>query len=380
MGVSRMLATLDFRGIFEGKRAAEDVLADVAKQVHGQNRIIQVSGNLKLTKSGLHPTHAFLLRDFELERSVYDWINKRSSYEKILGRYRAFDPSLSGSDPPRHFAVRMLAGLGAICSGNNIFMFFPEVIGLDVKSEMECFGFEFIDIWANIFREGVFRCWNAVFDFDSRVELLQTLSCNVDRTIFLAAIFHEIGHRTGHFKVSPEKNSRLRVSPFQLDVLGELSTDSQLVLNLPEFPEIAHFVFSQRIFWFGRRGFGNNPVSAWANDDNDSWISAMLWNRAFSQGVITKEEGGLFKYNSYGVRELFEGVLQSVENLGHELRKLPQTRAQQAAVDEWMRSEVAYTPGSGYLISEEQRQAFCFCQHIAEIPHFSPMLNLSTRV
>jgi hypothetical protein len=61
--------------------------------------------------------------------------------------------------------VRMLASVGAICSGNNIFMFFPEVIGLNANSEKGCFGLE--------------------------------------RTIFLAAIFHEIGHRTGHFKVSP---------------------------------------------------------------------------------------------------------------------------------------------------------------------------------
>lgn len=156
---------LGFREIFSGERSAETVFADIVRQISAKDRIIHVNGNLKLTKSGRHPTHAFLLRDFELERSV---------------------------------------------------------------------------IWANIFRENIFRCWNTTFDFKSRVELFQTLPSNLERTIFLAAIFHEIGHRTGHFKVSPANNPGLKISQFQLDVLGELATDSQLVLNLPEFPEIAH--------------------------------------------------------------------------------------------------------------------------------------------
>ncbi|NJL25737.1 MAG: hypothetical protein HC902_11565 [Calothrix sp. SM1_5_4] len=323
---------LEFAEILSGRRAAHTVLADVAGQIRAQNRIIRVSGNLKLTKSGQHPTHAFLLRDFELERSVYQWIDERVSYRRIMDRYRTFDPELASQTPPQHYAVRMLAGIGAISSGSNIFMFFPEVIGLDAKSDEDCFGFEFIDIWANIFRESVFRCWHSVFDFQSRIRLLQTLSCNLDRTIFLAAIFHEIGHRTGYFKVSPTTNPGLHISRFQLDILGELATDSQLVLNLREFPEIADFVFSQRIFWFGRRGFGTNPVSAWINQDNDSWISAMLWNRALADGVIERT-GTRYAYHGDRVHFLFESVLKSVEELGMRLDHLASAELQQAEVE-----------------------------------------------
>lgn len=369
---------LGFNDIFNGKRSSEVVFADIVQQVQSGNPIIHVNGSLKLTKSDLHPTHAFLLRDFELERSVHNWIAERSSYSKILERYRSFDPQLNSDLPPQHFAVRMLAGVGAICSGNNIFMFFPEVIGLNAKSEHDCFGFEFVDIWANIFRENVFRCWNQTFDFQSRVELLQSLSPNLERTIFLAAIFHEIGHRTGCFKVSPAKDPNLKISSFHLDVLGELATDAQLVLNLPEFPEIAHFVFSQRIFWFGRRGFANNPISAWMNCDNDSWISAMLWNRSVAQGLIRKD-GVRFIYDSSRIAEVFRGVLSSIEDLGANLNTLCSSEAQRDAVDEWMRSEVDYNSHSGYLLSEDQRRAFYSCQQIVEIPHFSPMLNLLER-
>lgn len=94
---------------------------------------------------------------------------------------------------------------------------------------------------------------------------------------------------------------------------------------------------------------------------------------------MIKKDGTRLRYDSSRVRMLFKGVLESIENLGTKLNTLSCANAQQSAVDEWMRTEVEHSPHSGYMISEDQRQTFYFCQQIAEIPHFSPMLNLLER-
>ena len=91
---------------------------------------------------------------------------------------------------------------------------------------------------------------------------LFSLQRNLEKTIYLASIFHEIGHRAGPFRISPAKRLGLKVDDERLNILGELATDSLLVQHLAEFPEILHFVIFQRLFWFGRMGFRNNPVQA----------------------------------------------------------------------------------------------------------------------
>ncbi len=251
-------------------------------------------------------------------------------------------------------------------------------MGLEPRDESDVIGFEFIDIWANLFSAAVFPCWKRVADEAAQLGPAIGVRPRLEKTIALASVFHEIGHRVGPFKVSPRIDPGLSISTFHLDVLGELATDSLLVVMLEEFPELLQFVVLQRLFWFPRRGFMDSPESAGVNEDNDSWIGAFLFQRLQSLGAIGENDGRL-QMNWSKARSTFVEILGDLDRLGAEILGRS-ANEQNRIVGAWMREFVATDSSGRFVLPDGLRRVFERCVEIPEVPHFQPMLSKGARL
>jgi len=367
------LQRADFNGSLDDRKK---VLSELEMNLESGKIIITMQGNFHLTKTQVQFSEAYLLHDHQLEQSVKWWLNERISFEKIIAQYHSYDAHLMWQDWPRHYAMRVLAGSGPIACGSNIFAFFPEALGIRPRTPTDVFGMEFIDIWNNIFQQSIFPCVHEGFDHQSQLEVTSILSYHLDQAIYLAAVFHEIGHRAGPWKVSPVSHPQLKLSRFHWGVVGEIATDSLLVAHLSDFPEIAYFVTLQRLFWFGRRGYRENPISGLTNEDNDGWLGSYLWEKLRATGAIARNElNHKWKINGEKLVETYQNITTEIDKLGAECLNLE--RPQQELIDNWMRSKVEWKPAIGFIVSDELRELFERCSLIPEVPHFSTAMSLA---
>jgi len=340
-------------------------------EVENAAPFIHLKGIFKLTKTERAWVDAVAVRDRHLEQDVHQWIAARSSYNKIMDRYSAYSPLLCSRELPRHYPLKLVSGVGSVCSGKNIFMFFPNAFGFVPTNEADVFGLEFIDVWSNLFRRSVFECVKRTFVLEDQIRILLPLDTNLERTIYLSSIFHEIGHRVGPYRVSPSIQTGMNLTEFQTDVFGELATDSLLLLHLKEFPEAALFILTQRLFWFGRRGYLDNPLSANINSDNDAWIGAFLWNR-LRNTVLEKKEGKLHLR-----LERIDGVFRTILEEIDELARFTCGRSdQKERVHQWMMNQVPCARGH-FFLPDDLKDVFAKCQDVPEVPHFQPMFSTS---
>lgn len=351
-----------------------DNLSSLKMQLSSDQDIVNVRGNLQLTKTNFGITEAYMFRDKLVEQQTYQRIMNAGGYLKYINRYFSYDSTVHDKSAPLHYAVRLLAGNGSITSGKNIFAFFPDAFNAPAYSDREVFGLEFIDVWENIFKLNIIPCVREVFDLNSQIKIFTSLEMNLASTIYLAAIFHEIGHRYGPWKVSPARDPELNMSKFHWDVMGELSTDCLLVSMLREFPEMVLFIILQRIFWFSKRAYSENPVSGLANTDGDSWIGLYLWNKLHKARVVSRMDSKLWSLNTENVISLFESITNEIDELAV---KLKNSTNQDQVVQEWMKSQVKWSHDSGYEIPYELSSIFESCHKIPDYPHYSTPFGLS---
>lgn len=352
------------------------LLSEIRENLQLKRESFRLQGILHLTKSNPAFCDAILLRDLALENEVSTWIQERSSFEQIMMTYQDHSEFPISELSPDHFAMRVLSGKGAICSGRNIFLFFPNCLGLSSNESTESFGIELIDVWRNVFEKVVFPCARQILSEKSLIALIPNLVQSLDKTIYLASLFHEVGHRVGSWKVSPEPHANLKVSSFLLDALGEIATDSLLVRNLSAFSEISAFVTLQRIFWFGRRGYADNPRAAWINQDNDSWISAYLWNELNRKGLI-QIDGQKWNLDTEALPEFYNKIFTEIEKLGQKVLLQTNGKLQDSLVMDWMKTKVEWNKTEGFVLDPSLQKVFSNCSYITEIPQFHPVLNLN---
>lgn len=349
---------------------ATQILRQIKDDLVSKKDFLHLRGNFHLTKSHANFSDVLLQRDFDLEQRTLSYIENKSQIQQLLRRYKKYDPELNLSDLPPHYAMKVVSGAGSICSGDNIFMFFPTVLGLPPKSRDDSFGFEFIDIWKNIFQQSIFPCVKEIFALESQVQIHITLAREIEQTIYLAAIFHELGHEVGPWRVSPETRPEMKLKGYELDVLGELSTDSLMILHLNDYPEIALFVILQRLFWFTRRGFKENPMHGKLNTDNDAWIGLYLWNKMKEYQVLAIGSDDRLHHNPHFIQPCFQNIVNEIDAL---YRPDLNERQQKEIVKQWQNDSIS---------NEKLDNKFCFpqdlqnilgrCQNIIEIPQFMP--------
>lgn len=344
---------------------ARQVLMDIKTSLKNNDAVIPINADFYFTKGTPGNTSGYILRDQELENEVMRWINTRTSFDTLIKRYQQYDKKLTALEWPSHYATRFINVNGSASKSENIFMFFPEVLGLHTGQLDDYFGFEFVDVWTSVFDEIVFPCMRRIFDDASQLKLFSTLRPSLEKTIYLASVFHEIGHRCGYWKVSPTKDSRIHINQFHTDVLGELATDTLLVNFLKEFPEVQYFIFLQRLFWFGRFGFKANPMSGKLNEDNDTWVGSYLWNKYLDRGVLKQNSDHRWSIDFDQLNTVFSEVLIDIDVLGEHISHDATT--QDEIIYQWMRSQVK-SVNDRFVYPPEMQSVFIRCVDIAEKP------------
>lgn len=349
---------------------AAQILKQIKDDLTARKNFLHLRGNFHLTKSQANFSDVLLHRDFALEQRTLSYIEHTTTSTRILRRYKSYDRELILSQLPLHYAMKVVSGAGSICSGDNIFMFFPAVLGLLPKAKDDSFGFELIDIWKNIFQKSIFPCVKEVFDLESQVYVHLNLTPEIERTIYLAAVFHELGHEVGPWRVSPESRPEMKLNSYELDILGELSTDSLMILHLTEYSEIAIFVILQRLFWFTRRGFKENPLIGKLNTDNDAWIGLYLWNKLKEYQVISIGNDDRLHYNSHFITPCFKNIVHEIDSL---YRPDLNSEQQTELVKQWQyKSTASDTTEGNFYFPTDLQNILGRCQNIVEIPQFIP--------
>jgi len=182
-------------------------------------------------------------------------------------------------------------------------------------------------------------------------------------------VFHELGHEVGPWRVSPTPRPDMHLDGYELDVLGELSTDSLMILQLKECPEIPLFIILQRLFWFSRRGFKENPMHGHLNTDNDAWIGLYLWSKLKRHGVISVL-GDRLDYNPHAVQDCFQEVVHEIDAL---FVPGAEKEIQRSLIQKWQQEMVSDHLSSGaFCYPEDLRNFLSRCHSIIEVPQFFP--------
>lgn len=336
-------------------------LTHLVKQFETRSKLVEFSGFFYPTKGKSGLSTGKFERCLDLEDTVKSGLMSDKLFEKIMKRYQEYDPRLMDLSFPSHYASRFVELSGPLADNFNIFLFFPNALGLVSDNLDDYFGIEFIDIWSSVFTEIVFPCAERVFDDESLQYITQALG-RLDQTVYTASIFHEIGHRVGPWRVSPCQDERLHIQSFHLDLLGELSTDSLMVSMCEELSDLSLFIFLQRIFWFGRFGYEDNQVSGSLNTDNDCWNGAYLWNQYLSDGVLVPH-GERWKVNFTKLTSTFRSVVRDIDNLAN---RLIEEDDQDIHITAWMRDRVDYNIEHGFVYPKSMKEVF---DRVSELPH-----------
>lgn len=337
------------------------VLANLRARIDRGERWLHIDFPLALTKGTPAPSELLAYVDYELVNRVDDLISRHGGFTALATRYQAFDTSLIDVTRPVHLPVHLPYARGQVAQGENIFMFFPEVLGLSTSRECDYFGLELIDSWECVFDQVVSPCVGRVAAPETAVDYLTAFCSGRKELTYLASVFHELGHRVGMWKVSPRRTEGLTLNKFQVDVLGELSTDTYLSYLLPEIPGLGLFVMYQRLFWFGRMGSDSDPVRGFLNTDNDCWIGAYLWQVCEKVGCVHVDKTGRFVLRHSQINAVFSHIFADLQALA---ALVGATHDQSETVASWMRERVPIDGDGLFVYPASMRKILEACSSV----------------
>jgi len=329
--------------------------AALKQQVDSQAPRFQVEGILHFTKSAPGFYRQQLERDFGLEEELKTWIAGRASFEQLASRMIPYNTEGHALHWPAHVPVKMLGFEGSFGDWENVFLFFPHALGFLPEKPDDIFGFELVQVSEAIFANAILPCLTqAFYPYESLTELCCS-HATIRRSVYLYAIFHEMAHLVGPWRVSPRIAPLLKVTEYQQGALSELSADLLAFKAAGrEFPEMVLTTFLMRIFWYLRRDKKRNDV--------DGWIGAYWWNLAMRGGALIPSLEGKFELDVPRLLTVFEAALEEVLLFGHATLALP-AEAQSAHAAAWMESQVS-GPHESYRIAPELENIFSQCQSI----------------
>jgi hypothetical protein len=344
------------------------ILKSIKEDLYRKNQLISIptGTNFFLTKGSSGISQGFLFRDISLEDEVHKTVMD-FGFKTIIERYKASNPLLEFDEWPKHYAVKLHLIDGIISAGHNIFMFFPHALGIHSDKMEDYFGFEFIDIWQKIFSNIIFPCMERVFTHSTQNKMKELILDKLEFIAYFAGVFHEFGHRSGPWRISPKPDHSIKLNKFQAGVLGELATDALLVEKLFDFKAVAIFIFLQRLFWFGRNGFNKNNICANVNDDNDCWIGSYLWNKYKKSGCIRSEDQKYWDVDIDHLPQVFEEITYDINKLAIVLKESnPNNHV--LIVNKWMQVNMQYDKKYKYLLYDDFRELLLRCNDITYDP------------
>jgi hypothetical protein len=342
--------------------SARQQLAALRRYSEEGAKLIPLKGSFNFTKASRLYVEGVLLRDFDLERSTSAWVSQRTSWAALLGRFAEIEPRVSGLELPHHYPARVLAGNAALASSQDVFLYFP--FGANVLSvdDGDVFGFELVETSERIVSDIHAPCMLKTFAPDTVAACHRLLFGRTSELIYLYALLHEMSHRIGPWRVVPSPDARIGIGGRRLAIMGELAADLTLVRVAKEFPELGLFVFLNRMFWYGRRGWSADPARALLNIDNDSWGAAWFWQKFEQYGALS------FQQERIGIdlkrlAEAYDRCFDDVTSLGD---RLIMSNRPSNALDEWMAREVPNEDGLFHLPAS-LRQVYKLCGEVSEV-------------
>lgn len=351
------------------------ILTDLDAAICRQQTLIPINAVIAPTKGPRGLCQGFFYRDQQIENAVKDWIEERTSFKTLMDRYKDYDATSQMITWPKHLPVRLFNIKGVLTEGRNIFLVFPLALGWH-HAQFDCFGFELIDVWENVFKQIISPCANRIFS-KSSLQSFNALMPAISKISYLAAVFHEIGHKVGNWKIFPCLDERIKLPSFYINAICELEADILMCLFLQEFPELPYFILLQRIFWFGRLGFSAQQLNGDIRADHDAWIGSFLWIKSVASGLIKEIHGKV-----HICLEHAENTFQNILNELVVLKKiLIRSSTQQAIAHTWMQSAfqqetktaleltISRFPLGGFTMPESLRTLFLTCLDIPNYPN-----------
>src|SRR3990167_9932969 len=115
---------------YDANTSAKNALKSFYDAIQKKQKIIPFDANFYFTKGEPGRSFGYILHEIELEENTIHWLNQRVSFQEIISRYKKYDDRLLSTEWPAHYATRFIDVKGQAAKGENIFMFFPEVLGL----------------------------------------------------------------------------------------------------------------------------------------------------------------------------------------------------------------------------------------------------------
>jgi hypothetical protein len=342
--------------------SARQQLATLRRYSEEGAKLIPLKGSFNFTKASRLYVEGVLLRDFDLECSTSFWVSQRTSWETLLGRFAELEPCVGGLELARHYPTRVLAGNAALASSQDVFLYFPFGANVSSGDDRDVFGFELVETSERIFSDIHAPCMLKTFAPGTAAACHRLLFGRTSKLIYLYALLHETSHRIGPWKVVPAPDARIGVDGRRLAIMGELAADLTLVRAAKEFPELGLFVFLNRIFWYGRRGWTADPASALLNIDNDSWGAVWLWQKFEQYGALSFQQDRI-DIDLKRLAQAYDHCFDDIASLGN---RLIMTSGPSDALDEWMVRDVPKKDGLFHLPAS-LRRVYELCGEVPEV-------------
>ncbi|UQS17168.1 hypothetical protein [Pseudomonas sp. HS6] len=340
-----------------------DDLAQLGDKIRAAEPVF-LDGRYSFTKDRNVHVRATLARRVDLEERMQAWLARRLSADTLLARVSQRCNFGEKVKWPEHFPVRIVDADDEAALFNNVFLYFPFGAGLRSEEEQHIFGFELVEVSTRIFKQ-VHAPILRLVGSDNVNELFEArFSDCLEEVVCLYSLLHEMCHRVGVWRVVPSKDKSLRVSGGNLAIVGELWADLQLVENAREFPELALFIFLNRIFWYARKGYDANTSHADLNSDNDAWGGAYLWVRLREAGALSiNQVTGKLDFELRAMTDVFSACHQELESLG--LACLEASVNGDALVNQW-KSSVLPGPLGKQVVPFELQAIYAQCRGVPE--------------
>lgn len=236
---------------------------------------ISLDGKFWFTKSKWGTGSTTLERAFDIENKIKTSLNEGDFYAEYARRIRSsFDDGIE-IKYPFHIPYRSLNSTGIFDDGRNVFLYFPQGVGLETDNIDHVFGIELISASTEIFKKNILPSIK-LFGMENDPGI-KHMSENFQETIYLYSVLHEGAHSCGPFRVLPTPLPNMNIGMKAISVLGEMYSDMCVSFANDRYSELLPFIMFMRLFWYGR--LDRSPGSVNVTKDYDSWITAYLFKK-----------------------------------------------------------------------------------------------------
>ncbi|MFZ9596604.1 MAG: hypothetical protein ACO3A2_11075 [Bdellovibrionia bacterium] len=314
---------------------------------------ISIESQLWFTKSSPEFFQGSLIRDFQLEKKTWSWLVASPSFQRLPERLRLLGVEPSELSWPTHVPVRLSQENTCLGNRENVFLPFPLSLNWSSSHPSDHFSLELIEVSQWIYEQAIAPCVTQVFE---DAPALQAMFHQPDlraQLIYVYSFFHELAHRIGPLRVSPEKDRRLNLSDFHFNTLGEIHADLIVFYLLSELPQVTVLIFLFKIFWYLRR---DQKCC-----DSDGVLGVYFWRESILSGALRFQSSGQLSLDVPWLQKTMHQALNEVHRWVHQFIEEPLD--QNSIVSLWFNKKAGVQTGT-YQLPQELCLLFQKCRLI----------------